>query len=212
MPVPYFSSRQRSDKLYGTSKRLFPKKTVKDLNLIGVSIPFNKTIREYLYGIGSLERFAFLIASSVCITESLGLWLRTKGKTKVTAGGISLGGWVTNMHFAYFGSLDEYRPIFSGAALDELFNNTVYKKLVASGARSDSAEITQVMNFEKQFASGKTEKVFPLMAIYDQYIRFERQKQIYNPENITIIKKGHITGSLDYKLLGDHLKSGLSGS
>jgi len=47
--------------------------------------------------------------------------------------------------------------------------------------------------------------VFPLLSRYDQFIQYERQKGIYLPENITVLEKGHITGSMDFKALREHI-------
>ena len=193
----------------GFLKRMFSKSVIENINLIGVSIPFNRNIKEYLYCIGSLERFVFSICSSVRITESLGGWLRSMGDGKIISGGISLGGWVSNLHFAYFETLDEYRPMFSGAALDDLFNNSIYKKLTALRAGDNPGEITRVLNFEKKFSEGNIQKVYPLLAEYDQYVRVEPQRSIYKQENVTVVKAGHITGSLNYKVLMDHLTKGI---
>ncbi len=193
----------------GFLKRMISKNIIENINFIGISIPFNRNIKEYLYCIGSLERFVFSICSSVRITESLGVWLRSMGNGKTIAGGISLGGWISNLHFAYFESLDEYRPMFSGAALDDLFNNSVYNKLAASWVRDHPDEITRVLNFEKKFSEGNIQKVYPLLAEYDQYVRIEHQRSIYKQENVDVAKYGHITGSMNCRLLMDHLTKGI---
>ena len=187
-----------------------------------MSVPFNANIKEYLYGVGSLERFAFMLASSVRLTEGLVHYLDSLGVERCVCAGISLGGWITNLHHCFYDSCSEYRPIFAGAAPDHLFTETVYRKLLAGGAETaggaevpetvdtpDTAvKIRGAINFEEEFAGRDNKNVFPCMARYDQYIRFERQAQIYRPENIRILDRGHTTGAASHGQLALHLFEG----
>lgn len=189
-------------------KKIFPKSRCGNLNILALSIPWNLNLREYLYGIGSLNRFSFLLASSARLTESLIGWLRQEGAGAVVVSGISLGGWVTNLHHALYNSADEYRPIFAGAALDHLFNETVYQTMVALPFREEKTKISEILNFEKLFSTRDSGNVYPLLARYDQYIRFERQAGIYRSENLNVLDKGHVTGAMDIKALRSHLLGG----
>ncbi|MFW5747932.1 MAG: hypothetical protein ACOCX6_03940, partial [bacterium] len=175
------------------------------INVIAVSIPFNRNMKEYLHGIGSLRRFAFLLASSVRIIEAIGARLRNLGSEKIVVSGISLGGWITNLHYSLYGTSNEYRPVFAGAALDHLFTDTVYKGMTAALAREHPAALKAALNFEDAFRAKSPHNVYPLLARQDQYIRFERQKDIYRPENTTVLEKGHITGSMDVDALREHI-------
>lgn len=186
-------------------RKIFQRKNHYRINAIAVSIPFNRNLKEYLYGIGSLQRFSFLIASSTRLTESLGAWLKSLGSEKIVVSGISLGGWITNLHYSLYGSLDEYRPIFAGAALDHLFTDTIYRGMSASPAKEHPEILKEALNFEDIFRSKNPNIVFPLLSRYDQFIHFERQKRIYLPENTTVLDKGHITGSMDSKALREHI-------
>ena len=190
-------------------RKILPRSIQSQINILAVSIPHNRNMKEYLHGIGSLERFAFLLSSSVRLTEYLGLWLRDQGKGKIVASGISLGGWITNLHFSLYGSLDEYRPIFAGAAVEHLFTDTIYRKLASSEARNNPEVLRQTLNFEEPFQARNCRKVFPLMARYDQYIQLERQGGIYPESQVRIVDKGHITGAMDVNTLKDHLLQGL---
>ncbi len=191
-------------------RKILPASVRSEFNLIALSVPFNRNMKEYIHGIGSLERFAFLVASSVRLIEDLGQWLRSQGSGKTVVSGISLGGWICNLHFAIYTSLDEYRPIFAGAALDHVFLETVYRKQVSRRAFENPSALTRVLNFEKSFSAQKNDRVFPLLARYDQFIRYERQKGIYRENQLRLLDKGHITGAMDIKSLRDHLLEGLS--
>lgn len=190
-------------------RRILPETFLSGINLIALSIPWNRNMKEYVYGIGSLERFAFLLASSVLLMEFLGRGLRDMGSGKIVASGISLGGWITNLHYSIYDSLDEYRPIFAGAALDHLFTDTVYRSMISREAGEHPEVLRQVLNFEDLFRLRDPRHVFPLLARFDQYIKLERQRGIYLEEQISILEKGHITGAMDRKALRKHLLHGL---
>jgi hypothetical protein len=172
-------------------------------NLIAVSVPFNGRMKEYLYGVGSLRRFAFMWASSVLLTERLTEYLRSLGNERIVCSGMSLGGWITNLHHTYFDSCSAYKPIFAGAAPDHLFTETVYRRLLASTAAPEA--ISAALNFEADFAGRDNGNVFPCMSRYDQYIDLERQSGIYRPEKLRVIERGHVTGAAAYRELAEHL-------
>ena len=48
------------------------------------------------------------------------------------------------------------------------------------------------------------------MARYDYYIRLERQRIIYQPENICVIDKGHVTGAGQTAIHRSHILAGLA--
>jgi len=183
-------------------------------NIIAVSIPFNSNMKEYLYGVGSLKRFAFIFASSVRLTEHIVRFLKQQGNRNIVCAGMSLGGWITNLHHTYHNSCTTYKPIFAGAAPDHLFLHTPYRKMVACqqkkipdyGASDTGDSITAALNFEEDFLKRENGNVFPCMARFDQYINLERQSGIYREENMRIIEKGHITGAAAYKELRQHLQ------
>jgi len=182
------------------------------LNIIAVSVPFNSSMKEYLYGVGRLDRFAFMLASSVRITEELVSYLKSLGVERIACAGMSLGGWITNLHHSYYNSCSEYLPIFAGAAPDHLFSETVYTKMLAEAVRNPEGltHITEALNFEKDFAQQSNENVYPCMARYDQFIRFDRQAGIYRPEQIRVLDRGHVTGAAAHSQLARHLAQGVA--
>jgi pimeloyl-ACP methyl ester carboxylesterase len=142
-------------------------------------------------------------------SERLGDWLRAQGTGKIVVAGISLGGWVTNLHFSLYGRMDEYRPLFAGAALDHLFTDTIYRRLTCREARENPQALRRVLNFEPAFQAREGQSVFPLLARHDQYIRFERQRRIYANGQLAVLEKGHITGTMDTKAIRAHRLRGL---
>jgi hypothetical protein len=163
---------------------------------------------EYIRAVGRLENFALMLAGATVLIEGVVSHLRAGGCTAVTVGGMSLGGWITNMHKAYFDSATDYRPVFAGAAPDHLFRETVYSKMAAKPGRDYPEAISAALNFECDFEKVDNRNVFPLLARYDQYIILERQSQIYRSENISVIDYGHVTGSMQNDLLAHHLSRG----
>ena len=182
------------------------------VNLIAVSVPFNSSMKEYLYGVGRLDRFAFMFASSVRITEELVGYLKSLGAERIACAGMSLGGWITNLHHSYYNSCSEYLPIFAGAAPDHLFSGTVYSKMLADAVRrpENLQRITEALNFEQDFAQQSNDNVHPCMARYDQFIHFDRQTGIYRPEQIRILERGHVSGAAASRELARHLAQGAS--
>jgi len=51
----------------------------------------------------------------------------------------------------------------------------------------------------------KVNNVFPLLAFYDGFIRFEQQKRCYSARFVNIIEKGHVTAALSPSLLRKHI-------
>jgi hypothetical protein len=174
-------------------------------NVIAVSVPYNHSLEEYLFGGARLDRWAFMLAASVRLTEQLVECVRVGGCTKIVCSGVSLGGWITNLHHTYFDTCSAYTPIFAGAALDHLFTDTIYRKLLASSAHDADDDIRQALNFEEDFRARGNDDVFPLMARHDQFIRLERQSTVFRSDQMRVLDRGHTTGALAYKQLAAHL-------
>lgn len=183
-----------------------------DANIINLRAPFhNDGMHRYLEKIGYLSEFTAMLSASVKLVEELVGMLKSNGNGKVVVAGVSLGGWVTNLHRSYFNSADIYVPMFAGAALDELFLSSYYRKLASPLVAAHPEAITKVLNFEKRYTSRQGENVSPLLAKYDQIIEYERQKRCYGSTRISVIEKGHITGALAADLLCKHVLKALKG-
>ena len=174
-------------------------------NIIACSVPYNHSLKEYLVAVRRLDRWVFLLSASVRLTEALATYLTEWGCPRVVCAGLSLGGWITNLHHTYFDTCDVYSPIFAGAALDDLFTESIYQKLLASSARDAGERFRATLNFEGDFKARGNQNVYPVMARFDRFIRFERQAGIYRPEQMTVLERGHTTGALAYRRLAGHL-------
>ncbi len=192
---------------YDTSfNSIFPVKKIGiPANLIVIRAPFNRSAKEYMTSIKKLSNFVAMLSVSMKLIEQLISFCRDKGTSCVVVSGISLGGWVANLHHTFFNSADNYKPLMAGAGFAEVFLNSVYKKLTAPLAEENPDQLRMILNFDDNFAKVDNSNVFPLLGRYDQIIKFERQKQCYNEHSLTVLEKGHITGALAYKQLREHI-------
>lgn len=192
-------------------QRLFPFESDLACNLIALRAPFHdRSSREYVRAMGELGNFVGMLATSTALMEVLTKRLRDEGCPAILASGISLGGWVVNLHRTYHGSIDRYVPIFAGARLDHLFVSSTYRKLASDRARTNPDILTDTLDFEVDFAAVETDDCDPLLARYDRIIDFETQYPCYGDLDIDVLPKGHITGSLATDNLRDHIRRSVS--
>ncbi len=173
-------------------------------NLILVRAPFHRSFRLYLKHMGHLSTFSTLMAVSVKVVEKLTGYAAPRS-TGVAVSGISLGGWITNLHRAYFNSADIYIPLLAGTAPGDVFTRSVYRKLTDKKAGDNPEAVEKTLDFEGRFAAVEDNNVFPLLARYDQLIRFEKQKASYGNIPVAVIDKGHVTGSMAATELRRHI-------
>ena len=199
--------------------RSFAKNTFRDIflaknanvpaNLIVVRAPHHRSFRGYLKQMGSLATFTAVLSVSAMIIEKLTRYAK-ESSNRVALSGISLGGWVTNLHRAYFNTADVYIPLLAGTAPGDVFTHSIYRKLTAPLARKNPEKVEGILDFGTKFAEVKDKNVFPLLARYDQLIRFEKQKASYGKEHpVAVIDKGHVTGSLAVDELRRHITAHL---
>ncbi len=174
-------------------------------NLVVVRAPFNKSAGEYLASIKKLSNFVAMLSVSVKLIEHLVCHFRQRESSEIVVSGISLGGWVTNIHRAYFNSADTYKPLMAGALLADVFTDSSYKILTGALALENKDKLHKILNFEQDFYKIKDNNVFPLLGLYDRFIRYDVQKQCYRDHLITAIEKGHITGALAFHTLREHI-------
>ncbi len=185
---------------------LYARKNKINANLISLRAAFhNDGMKKYMERMARLDNFTAMLSASVKLIEELTAHLKRNGCKKVIVTGLSLGGWVVNLHRSFYNSAHVYIPIFAGAALDELFVSSCYKRLAGDAVRQNPGAIKQALNFTHEFAQIKDNNVFPLMARFDQIIEYDVQKQCYDEKIVTVIDKGHITGALASDKLRAHI-------
>ena len=183
-------------------------KTPTEANLIAIRAPFhNDSLKSYQKVVGHLSNFVAMLSTSVKLIEHIIQQLKKEAEAPVLVSGISLGGWVTNLHRSYYNTADAYIPLLAGAALDHLFTDSIYRKMGGRIARENPAKIREILNFEEDFQKIKDDNVFPLLGQYDQFIQYERQRKSYKTDNIKVLKTGHVTSFLSGKELRNHILS-----
>lgn len=180
------------------------------VNLVAVRAPFHGgTSLEYARTVGELSDFVGMLATSTALVEGLRLRLEAGGSPAVFVSGISLGGYVTNLHRAYHDTADRYVPVFAGTALGEMFVSSVYQWMVGRPGRTSPSRLRDVLDFEDAFGTVASEDCAPLLARHDRIVEYDRQKPGYAGMDVAVIEKGHVTGSLATGLLRTHLEGSL---
>jgi hypothetical protein len=162
---------------------------------------------EYARAMGDLENFVGMLAASVGLIDALATQASSRTSCPVLASGLSLDGWVVNLHRACFDTVDRYVPIFAGAALGEMFVSSIYRKLTAEPARRRPDYLREILDFEAEFSAVGTDDCSPLLARYDRIIEYDRQRPAYAGLSLSVLENGHVTGSLASDRLRDHVRS-----
>lgn len=179
-----------------------------DANLIVVRAPFhNNSLKQYQNSMVNLSNFTAMIATSVKLNEEIIKEIRRISSESIITTGISLGGWVTNLHRATFNSSTVYAPLMAGTYLGELFLKSKYRKMVSDIALDNPEEIRSVLNFDDSFKKRDGENLYPLLSKYDQFIEYDVQKESYNGHPLSTIECGHVTGAINSKELRKHILS-----
>ena len=172
------------------------------VNLLALRAPFHdRSSRAYARALGDLSNFVGMLAASTALLEALRAAVVDAGAPAVTVSGVSLGGFVTNLHRAYrgdagFGTADRYVPLLAGAALGELFASSVYRWMTGERARSNPDRLRAVLGFEDAFRAVEREDCAPLLARHDRVGEYDRQRPTYAGMDVGVIEKGHVTGAL----------------
>jgi hypothetical protein len=207
--VVHHGNNERPFDLGRTAKNMLGKALVlpepPEVNLVLLRAAFHAGgLKQYLAAVRSLDRFAAMIAASAASAEVVIQALRAQGSPHVALTGLSLGGWVTNLHRAHLGTADVYVPICAGAALDEVFTSSAYWRLTSRRGLGRPEALRDTLNFEAEFAAAAG-PVFPLLARYDQYIDQGRQAPCYGDAEVVVLDKGHVTAGLDAAALRRHV-------
>lgn len=189
---------------------VFPvRKRVIPANLMVVRIPFNRTFDEYKQALAALNTYMAMLAVSVKLVDHLVRWSKSMGSGRIIVAGISLGGFVANLHHMFFNTAEVYRPVLAGVAMAELFLDSAYRALSSPLVLANADRMRALLNFDYQFSKVASSNVVPLMARYDQIVVFRRQARCYLPGLVSVMEKGHTTGVLAVKRLRRHLLADL---
>ncbi|MDP3386937.1 MAG: hypothetical protein Q8S24_06870 [Eubacteriales bacterium] len=174
-------------------------------NLIGIQALFNHNNKEFMDSISDLSNYTAMLATSMMMVEQIIKNLRQTSDIKVIVTGTSLGGFVTNLHFTYFGTADVYVPLMAGARIGDALVDSAYGNVMSEYGKSNSERVINTLNFDKDFKHRDQKNLFPLLALHDQIVRYSVQSKDYNADKIHTIPYGHSTGATRYKLLQRHI-------
>lgn len=175
-------------------------------NLILIKAPFHQgKLRQFNENMTRLENFMTMIAVPARITEWIIRQYRRRSQKPVLVAGLSLGGWVTNLHRAHYNSAQAYIPILASAKLAEVFISSRYSQLTGELALNDPETIRQKLNFQDAFCKRTTFNLYPLLARYDQFVMFHSQKPVYNGFPLRTTEAGHITATINTARCREHI-------
>ncbi len=99
-----------------------------EANLIVARAPFhNCPLKHYQEKMVELSNFMAMIATSVKLNEEIIQQVKKATSQPIITSGISLGGWVTNLHRGIYNSSTAYAPLMAGTFLGELFIKSKYR-------------------------------------------------------------------------------------
>ncbi len=174
-------------------------------NLIAIQALFNHNNKEFMDSIASLSNYTLMVATSALIMEKLVVNLKQKGSPRVILCGTSLGGFVTNLHYTYFGGADVYCPMLAGPFMGNALVESAYTKVMSELGKENARQVNAALNFDQDFSRKEDENIFPLMASDDQIVVMALQSKHYKEKDMTIIPYGHATGATKYSLLREHI-------
>lgn len=177
-----------------------------EANLVVVRAPFhNCRLSHYQQKMTELKNFVAMISTSVKLNEVLIQFMQGESKAGIITTGISLGGWVTNLHRGIYNTSTAYAPLMAGTYLGELFLTSKYRKMTSDLALSNPEQIKRVLNFDGLFKTKNKQNLFPLLGMYDQFIEYNVQSKSYEGYPLKTIETGHVTGALSNKILKEHI-------
>jgi hypothetical protein len=152
-----------------------------------------------------IKNITVSLALTAVMVEKIVDQLRKTGSGRITVSGISLGGFVTNMHRAFFNTADIYIPFLAGAAFGDVFIRSDFEELTSELFKKNHEKIRETMNFEKEFMGIGKRNVFPLLGRFDKFIELDTHVKCYGSNPLKIVNRGHVTAAFSAKMLRDHV-------
>ncbi|HSV87677.1 MAG TPA: hypothetical protein VLH61_03460 [Bacteroidales bacterium] len=175
-------------------------------NLFLLRAPFhNGRLRDYFEKMTDLNQFMAMLSVQVKITEGVVKQFRRRSSESVIVTGVGLGGWITNLHRAYFNSAHAYIPILAGAKLDEMLLTSGFRHLCSKEALKNRDLIYKKISFFYKYRMVTTSNLYPVLARYDQLVDFTIQKPAYNGFPLRTFNSGHISAILRPALYREHI-------
>lgn len=176
-----------------------------DANLIAIQALFNHNLKDFMNSIPNLSNYSVMLATSAMIVEGLTDQIKKLSNSQVIVTGTSLGGFVTNLHFTYFNTADQYKPMLSGARMGDVFIDSAYSKVTSMNGKNNPDKLRSTLNFQDDLKQRENGNLHLLMAKHDQLVKYDIQSQDFESEQIRTIPYGHASGATKFKLLRQHI-------
>ena len=176
-------------------------------HLVAVQAPFHNSWLTLREGISTLSHFMTMCAVSVILMEAVRELLSAKGATGSVMAGTSLGGFVALLHHLRIGTADRYVPLLAGPDLAHVMLTSLLQRFLAPEALAQASHIQSLLDYRSAFQASDTQRVYPLLARYDLDVMFAHHHACYAESGVpvTSIDRAHITGSLAFRALRQHL-------
>jgi hypothetical protein len=152
-----------------------------------------------------LENFVSMFVASTRLIEALIQEIRKKNHNQIIVSGMSLGGFVCNYHRTKYNTADVYIPMLAGTLLGDLFTTSRYRKFVALDDKQTCERVRNLLNFTNEFTAVADKNIYPVLALYDQYVMYKVEKNSYQGYPIEKLKAGHLTGVIQFNRLRSHI-------
>ena len=158
----------------------------------------------------TLAAFVSMLATSARLVDELAVRARSLGAGRVVVVGLSLDGWVANLHRAYLGGADVYVPMLAGTALDELFLSSAYRRMTGRNALVNPGPVRTALNFERDYALVPEPNVRPILARHDRLVDYTRASGAYAAHPLRTLDKGHALAAITCMKLRQHVELALT--
>lgn len=181
-----------------------------DATVVLLRAPFHDgRLRAYTDAAGDLTTWMSMLAASVRGVEAvLARYGEGRGRPSMVAG-LSLGGWVTNLHRAFLNTATLYGPMLAGARLGHQMVDSSYRRMVSRPMLANADQLRLRLDFDREFRAVADHNVAALLARHDQFARFDHQAVDYGDAPIRVLETGHIGATLDGQALRQHVLQGL---
>ncbi len=177
-------------------------------NLIALCSPMHRIpIKEYQEKLTEMINFTVSFAVMTNLVEEIVKQLKHRSQKPVIVSGISFGGFVTNLHRAFFDSADVYVPMLAGSSMEKSFLESGFYELASDLVKENPEKMKEILNFDKQFMGNKRKNLFPLLGKHDQFVRLESHLECYEHHPVNIVEKGHVTTAFSPATMRKHILS-----
>lgn len=181
-----------------------------DATLVLLRAPFHDgPLRIYTEASGDLRTWMSMLAASVRGADAVLARYGADAGRPTLVTGISLGGWVANLHRAFLNTATLYVPMLAGAHLGRQLVDSSYRRMVSRQALAHADALRHHLDFDEEFRAVTDDNVVALLARHDQFARLEHQADDYGRAPIRVLDTGHVGAALAGPALRGHVLQGL---